>query len=148
MPIPPLNANGLLPAGVHLTTLDEIRDRFGVFRGTDRRPALFARLLEFVSSMRRSDLFEALVVDGSFVTAKADPNDIDAIAVLRPGHDFERDLPMSEYALVSRTLLTRRYRFDVIVAERNSGVYHTYLEFFSLVRNAPGMKKGMLQITP
>ncbi len=98
--------------------------------------------------MRRSDLFEALLIDGSFVTAKPAPNDIDAIAVLRPGHDFERDLPMSEYAVVSRTLLTRRFRFDGIVAERDSGVYPSYVEFFSLVRDAPGMKKGILKITP
>ena len=32
----------------------------------------------------------------SLVTAKPAPNDIDLVAVLRPGQDFERDLPMSE----------------------------------------------------
>ncbi len=147
MPIPPLNTDGFLPVGIHLAALGEIRERFGVFRGSDRRPNLFARLLELVSSMQRSKLFEALLIDGSFVTATRDPNDIDAIAVLRPGHDFERDLLMSEYAVVSRTMLTRRFRFDVIVAERDSGVYRTYVDFFSLVRNAPGVRKGILQIT-
>jgi hypothetical protein len=148
MPVPPFNAEGLLPAGIHIATRDEIRERFGVFRGSDRRLVLFARLLEFVSAVRRSNLFEALLIDGSFVTAKPDPNDIDIIAVLRPGHDFERDLPMSEYAVVSRAMLARRFRFDVVIAERGSGVYVAYLEFFSLVRDVPGVKKGMLQITP
>ena len=142
MPIPPFNSDGFLPPGIHDATLDEIRERFGAFCESDRRPRLFARLLELVSAMRRSGLFDSLLIDGSFVTAKAAPNDSDAVAVLRPGHDFERDLPMSEYAVVSRAMLARRFRFDIIVAERNSGIYNTYLEFFSLVRDAPGLRTG------
>lgn len=147
MPIPPLNANGLLPPGIHETTLDEIRDRFGVFRGNEQRPRLFVSLAELVAAMQRSTLFEALLVDGSFVTAKLTPNDMDIIAVLQPGHDFERDLLMSEYALVSRAMLRRRFRFDVVVAEKASAVYTTYIEFFSRVRESPELRKGILSIT-
>ena len=146
MPIPTLNSDGLLPPGVHETALDEIQERFGVFQGSDQRPRLFLRLAELFAAMQRSGLFEALLIDGSFVTAKLTPNDIDIIAVLHPGHDFERDLPMSEYALVSRTLLARRFRFDVIVAERDSAVYTTSIEFFSRVREAPDVKKGLLRL--
>src|SRR5215831_17889288 len=74
------------------------------------------------SSLRydRVDSSKAMLVDGSFVTSKPVPNDIDLLAVLRPGHDFERDLPISECALVSRGLLRRRFGFDVIVAERET----------------------------
>jgi len=142
MPIPPQNADGLLPAGIYDCSLDEIRTRFGNFQGSDRRLRLFERLGELVATMRRSGLFEAVLVDGSFVTQK--PNDVDLVAVLRPGHDFERDLPISEYALVSRVLLRRRFGFDVVVAERDSVVYETYVEFFSRVREAPELRKGML----
>lgn len=84
--------------------------------------------------------------DGSFVTAKPAPDDIDLVAVLRPGHDFERDLPMSEYALVSHAMLRRRYSFDVIVAERDSQLYRTYVEFFSRVRELPDARKGLLRL--
>ena len=96
--------------------------------------------------MQGSGLFDALLVDGSFVTAKPAPHDIDIIAVLRPGHHFERDLPMSEYAMVSRTMLARRFRFDVIIAENDSAIYKTYLEFFSRVRELPDLKKGLLRV--
>lgn len=67
-------------------------------------------------------------------------------AVLKSGHDFERHLPMSEYALVSRTLLRRRFGFDVVVAERDSQLYRTYVEFFSRVREAPDARKGVLRL--
>ena len=74
------------------------------------------------------------------------PNDIDLVAVLRPGHDFERDLPMSEYALVSRSLLRRRFGFDVVLAEAGTVLYRTYVEFFGRVREDPQRRKGMVRL--
>ncbi len=53
---------------------------------------------------------------------------------------------MSEYALVSRTHLRRRFGFDVIVAERDTQLYTTYVEFFSRVREAPERRKGLLRM--
>ncbi len=147
MPIPALNADGFLPTGVFDCSLDEVLPRFGNFQDSDVRPRLFARLEELVTAMKRSGLFESLLLDGSFTTAKPSPNDIDLVAVLRPGHDFERDLPMSEYALVSRTLLRRRFGFDIIIAERESQLYRTYVEFFRRVRENPEARKGLLQLT-
>jgi hypothetical protein len=146
MAIPALSPDGILPVGVFDCALADVRERFGAFRGSDRRVRLFTRLEELVLVLGTSGLFEALILDGSFVTAKPLPNDIDLIAVLRPGHDFERDLPMSEYALVSRALLRRRFGFDVVVAERDSSLYRTYVEFFSRVREAPELRKGLVRI--
>jgi hypothetical protein len=146
MPIPVLNANGFLPAGIFECTLPEMRQRFGGFQKSDQRLRLFARLEELFQAMQRSGLFESLLMDGSFVTAKPVPNDIDLEAVLKRGHDFERDLPMSEYALVSRNLLRRRFGFDVMVAESASPLYKTYVEFFSRVREMPDATKGLLRV--
>jgi hypothetical protein len=147
MPIPAFNAEGFLPAGIFDCSLADVRARFGNFQGSDIRQRLFAKLEEVVTAMQRSGLFESLLLDGSFVTAKPAPNDIDLVAVLRSGHDFERDLPMSEYALVSRAMLRRRFGFDIIVAERDSQLYRTYVEFFSRVRENPTARKGLLRLT-
>ena len=146
MPIPPLNTEGLLPAGIHEATLDELRQRFGAFHESDQRPKLIARLMDLARAMQASGLFDELLIDGSFVTTKPAPNDIDILAVLKPGHDFERDLPMSEYSLVSRALLRRRFGFDVIVAERGSAVYKRHVDFFSCLREAPNLKKGLVRL--
>ena len=147
MPIPALNNDGFLPSGVFDCTLPELRERFGKFQGSDHRSRLFARLEELFQAMQRSGLFEALLVDGSFVTSKPAPNDVDLIAVLRLGHNFERDLPMSEYALVSRAILRRRYGFDVVITEKDSQLCKTYIEFFSRVRDNPDVSKGMLRLS-
>lgn len=147
MPLPALNDNGFLPPGIFDCTLAEIRERFGRFQVSDHRSRLFARLEDLFLAMQQSRLFEALLVDGSFVTAKLVPNDIDLVAVLLPGHNFERDLPTSEYALVSRAMLRRRYGFDVVIAEKDSALCKTYIEFFSRVRDSPNVSKGMLRLS-
>lgn len=147
MPIPALNTDGFLPPWVYDCTVAEVRECFGRFQGSDHRSRLFERLEELFLAMQRSGLFEALLVDGSFVTAKSAPDDIDLVAVLRPEHNFEHDLPMSEYALLSRAILRRRFGFDVVIAERDSNLYKTYVEFFSGVRDNPDVKKGILRLS-
>ena len=146
MPIPALNENGFLPPGIWECSLTEIRERFGQFKVNEQRARLFKRLEEMFQTMQRSGLFAWLLVDGSFVTGKSAPNDIDLVAVLLPGHDFERDLPMSEYALVSRSMLRRRFGFDVVIAESDSHLYETYVDFFSRVRDNPDVRKGILRV--
>ncbi len=144
--IPPFNPHGLLPPGIFDCSFAQLQGRFGKFQESDRRPRLAQRLAEFVAAVQKSRLFDSLLIDGSFVTAKPAPNDIDLVAVLRPGHDFERDLPMSEYTLVSRALLRRRFGFDVLLAEQDSLLYQTYVEFFSRVREAPNLRKGLVRL--
>lgn len=92
MPIPALTSDGLLPEGVHDCTLRELQERFGEFQTTDARCRLFERLARFVQEATASGLVAAVIVDGSFVTAKNCPNDIDLIVILRPGHNFTADL--------------------------------------------------------
>jgi hypothetical protein len=79
LPIPNLNEQGLLPPGMHNCSLEEIGERFGTFQSTDRRPRLYEKLQVFLQQVRSIDLAIAVIVNGSFVTSKADPNDIDLI---------------------------------------------------------------------
>src|SRR6266550_4310222 len=97
MPIPDLNEDGFLPEGVHEASLEEVQERFGRLQRTDRRPTLFTKLALFLAEVRASGLVEAVIVDGSFVTAKDEPSDIDLILVLGRGHDFRADLKPIQY---------------------------------------------------
>jgi len=146
MAIPALNSNGLLPPGIHGATLEEIRLRFGSFQASDRRVQLFKRLEQLVVELRRSGRFAALVVDGSFVTAKPAPEDVDVIVVLHRDHDWTADLGPSDYALVSRPLLRRKFGFDVLLAAEGGADHERYVEFFGRVREDASMRKGMLRI--
>jgi hypothetical protein len=92
MPIPTLNPDGLLPVGIQDCTLDELKTGFGSFQGNDQRQLLFARLEGFLAEVRAAILVRSILVDGSFVTSKPDPNDIDLILIVASDHDFSGDL--------------------------------------------------------
>jgi hypothetical protein len=120
MAIPAFNAYGWLPEGIHDCTLEEAATQFGAFQRTDRRPQWWAKWLEFVREAQACDGIEALVVDGSFVTAAATPNDIDLIVVVSAQHDFARDFQPHEYHVFSKRRVQQRVGFDLLVARTDS----------------------------
>jgi hypothetical protein len=146
MPIPGLDGAGLLPPGVHDCTLDEVRQVFGVFQSTDRRPKLYDKLQSLVQEAWATGLVSEIVIDGSFVTAKTDPNDIDLILVLNPGHDFTAELRPFEYNVLSRRQARKIYGFDLLVAMPASAIYVEYLAFFAQVRGDTNRRKGLLRL--
>lgn len=93
MPIPALDEHGVLPVGVYDCTLDEIKRALGTFEGSDRRPKLFEKFQQFVAEARAAKCGRSLLIDGSFVTATAEPNDVDLVLVLPLTHDLTTDLP-------------------------------------------------------
>ncbi len=146
MPIPPLNRDGFLPEGIHECTLEEAQARFGVFQGNDRRPQLWAKLREFLREVKASRIVEAVLLNGSFISGKLAPNDIDLILVVPANHDFAADLTPAEYNVLSKRRVFRRLGFDVLVARDGSEEHRRYAAFFQQVRLAPGQRKGMLKI--
>ena len=146
MPIPPLEEHGLLPVGVHDCTLEEIKLRFGAFHGSDRRPQLFMKLTVLIGEAQAAQFARNLLVDGSFVTAKADPNDIDLVLVLPISHDLSIDLPPAQYNLISKKRVQRRFGFDMLSVRENTLEYDETVAFFQQVRHQPTLRKGILRL--
>ncbi len=146
MPIPPLDQYGLLSAGIHDCTLDELQRRFGSFQISDRRPVLFQKLLALVVEAKAARFIRWLLIDGSFVTAKSDPNDIDLVLVLPHTHDLKADLSPVQYNLVSKRRVQRQYGFDMVVVRENAVEYDEAVAFFQQVRGQPALRKGVLRL--
>jgi hypothetical protein len=146
MPIPNLNEQGLLPPGIYDCSLEEIGERFGTFQSTDRRPRLYEKLQVFLQQVRSTNLVIAVIVDGSFVTSKAVPNDIDLILVLPSSHDLRAELALMAYNVLSKRRVSRRYGFDILVARADAIEYTQSVEFFQQVRGQPHLHKGVLRI--
>jgi hypothetical protein len=79
--IPPFVENEILPAGMHLCTLEEVVDRFG---SNERRRQLCGELQCFVDRARDCG-FVGLVIWGSFPTGCPEPGDLDLLFVTLPG---------------------------------------------------------------
>lgn len=87
--LPPFDDSGNLPRGIHPAFIEEIVERFG--RGSPEREVEARELAEFVDWAKRSGV-QRLIINGSFVTDKQDPNDVDI--VLLPHKEWrQREMP-------------------------------------------------------
>jgi hypothetical protein len=85
-----------------------------------------------------------LLIDGSFVTAKEKPNDIDAV-VLLPA-DFEEQVACEfDAALELEGMLLSRMPEEIFAAE-DSADWNDWVEFFSQTREADRRRKGLVEI--
>jgi hypothetical protein len=139
--IPQFRPDGYLPDGLHVTSEAEVTFRFGSANPRRRRLAL--RLRRWIG-LARSVRAQRLFVDGSFVTAKDEPNDIDAVILL--ASDFERQVENGiEAALeLEEMLLTRRP--EEIFAAEDSDDWNDWIEFFSRTREPDGRRKGLVEV--
>jgi hypothetical protein len=144
--LPSFNEHGLHPVGIHDCTFEEAHSRFGTFQASDRRSQLWAKFRDFFHEAQATRLVDAVLLNGSFVTAKPNPNDIDLILVIAATHDFTRDLSAAEYNVLSAQRVKHRHRLDVLVARENSNQYRRYLRLFEQVRLEPDRTKGILRI--
>ncbi len=84
--IPHFNDDGYLPPGIHHATVEEIANRFG--QESEMRQAQMQSLRWLIDLASRAGALR-VVVNGSFVTEKFEPNDIDCVLLIGP--DFPRD---------------------------------------------------------
>ena len=148
MAIPDWNEFGVLPEGIHDCAIDEIGHRFGF---NDHRLALICGLQQAIEWLGTMPPIESLIVDGSFVTDKERPSDIDAVAMInnlteRNQREWVRAWqPQHQH-------LKAAFRVDlyptVVGAGNNFAAYFQYLRpEEALNRGAPlGLLKGILRI--
>ena len=141
--IPTFTRQGFLPPGIHQATLDEFKERFVIFQRSDRRCRIFAQLEKLLDQAVRTRIVKRILIAGSFVSAKPEPNDFDCIVVLDPSI-VGKPLQPFEYQLVSRKMAQRLFRGDVMPALDNSTALQAYLEFFQTARD--GQRIGIVEI--
>lgn len=138
--IPDFRDDGYLPDGVHRASEAEITFRFGSIGPQRRRLAL--RLRRWIELARQCSV-RRLMVDGSFVTTKDSPNDIDAVVLLPD--DFMRQIENGSAAALDleNMLLTRRPE-EVFAAEDEFD--WNECEVFSRTREPDSRCKGLVEV--
>jgi hypothetical protein len=140
-PIPQFRADGYLPEGVFLATESDVLFRFGA--PTRRRRILALRVKRWLELVRQTGA-RRFLVDGSFVTAKEEPEDVDAVVLLAP--DFQRQVDAGiEPALALEDMPVTRHPEEIFAAEDGDD-WNAWIEFFSRTRHANGRRKGLVEI--
>lgn len=139
--IPVFRNDGYLPVGLHITSDADVTFRFG--SASSRRRRLILRLRRWLDLARLTNA-RRFLVDGSFVTAKDEPNDIDAVILL--ANDFEQQVSSGLDAALEleEMLLTRRP--EEIFAAEDLRDWDEWVEFFSRTRELDGRRKGLVEI--
>jgi hypothetical protein len=84
------------------------------------------------------------LLDGSFVTAKEEPDDIDAVVLLADDFDQQILHGLDAALELEEMLLTRRP--EEIFAAEDTQDWNDWVEFFSRTREADGRRKGLVEI--
>ena len=141
--IPTFDERGLLPLGLHESTISEIRAVLGF---TERRKRLIDGLERFVRIWSDSGFLEYSVIDGSFATDKPEPGDIDMLLVpndetlsslpadfryLAASHSYDRDFTKREFGCEA-FVMVGKYDLD------------DWLDFFGADRR--GRRRGLIRL--
>jgi hypothetical protein len=143
--LPPFNAEGDLPPGVHRATLLEILQRFG--QGAVQRRAVADRLNRLYQLAASTGQLARFVVFGSFVTAKAEPNDVDVVLLMEDAFDLAS--VKGEAALVfQHTAADACFGASVFWARRSGafGGEQAMIEYWQVRRE--GGQRGIVEIVP
>lgn len=109
--IPPFDDNGNLPPGVHHVHLSDIEKRF---TWTEKRKELFQGLTEAVVNLSFAGVL-LLYIDGSFITSKDDPSDVDGCWVWNPGVNYQLLDPVLTDRKPPREKMKQKYGVDLLV---------------------------------
>ena len=132
---------GVLPPGIHWTTLKEADDRFGQ---TPYRAWLYEGVVAVSEALRLAKC-ERMYLDGSFVTEKDRPNDFDGC--WDPTNVVARLLdPVLLDFSNGRAAQKQKYRGEMFISDGlNTGI-ETFLEFFQREK-LTGAAKGIVGIS-
>jgi hypothetical protein len=141
MPVPAFRTDGYLPEGVHVASEAEVAVRFG--QETLGRQLLMARVSEWLT-LARAVGARRFLVDGSFVTTKPNPADVDAVCWLPSNFGLLSHAGHSEARRLSRMLDLRSPEelFGVFSSEE----WDEWCEFFGRTYELDGRRKGVVEV--
>lgn len=94
--IPEFQDNGDLPVGVYSASLADVINRFG--QGSAQRQAVAQRLERIHQLVSETGHVARMIVFGSFVTAKEQPEDVDLVIIMED--TFDPDQLSGEHKLL------------------------------------------------
>lgn len=139
--ISPFRTDGYLPEGLHFASEAEVTFRFGA--SSRRRQRLILRLRRWIELARQINSLRMLI-DGSFVTAKEEPNDIEVVVLLPRNFDQQIQDGSPSALELEELILTRRPE-EMFAAEDDTD-WNEWVQFFSRTREADGRRKGLVEI--
>ena len=136
--IPEFNKYGNLPAGIYKSSITCIENKFGI--SSEKRILLFNNyqiFLELLSPFKKK--IKRIILDGSFVTSKESPGDIDCIVIIENKFRFAPEI-VKKLCDSKKLYNIHLFMFE----EKNIESYRKILNFFSKDRDLK--PKGIVEV--
>lgn len=143
MALPAFNEEGDLPPGIHCATLAEVLERFG--QGSAQRSTVSNRLNRLYQLVASTGHLGRIIVFGSFVTSKCEPNDVDVILLMEDTFDLAS--VTGEAALVFQHMEADAHFGASVFWTRRSGAIggeQAMVEYWQVRRE--GGQRGIVEI--
>lgn len=108
--IPHLNQYNLLPAGVHECSIDEIENTF-VYNSIRRQ--IWDSFIDYFNLIKNLSEIESIYIDGSFVTDRESPSDVDIAIEFVSLYDWGR-LRRAHPELFDEAVIKERWHLDYL----------------------------------
>ena len=149
--LPQFDKRGLLPPGAYGCTLAQART---IFAYNIRRELLFNALTWTLQKMRQANLTGDVFLDGSFVTDKAHPDDVDVILDVRQQSQNAQGLALLFYINRTDELSKMGVNWFANLTGESGTSQHNFNDFFHYVgattaatkQLQPQDKKGTLRL--
>jgi hypothetical protein len=144
MSLPEFNETGDLPTGVHGASLAETIARFGT--GSDRRRLVARRLERIYEIASQTAHLVRFIVFGSFVTVKAEPNDVDVFMIMDDNFDMGSLVGEARLLFVDHGSAQDHFGASVFWMRRMAAIggEQAAIEDWQIKRD--GMERGILEI--
>lgn len=138
MPIPGFNRYGLLPDGVYGCTMPEVEEALA---WNEQRRGLTESLQAFIREelLNRFTIIPPLVLDGSYVSKKANPSNINL--VLELSHLSDADQWQGQMLFQGRAELFRCYQIDMLPGLK--GLNQDFVDLLQTLRPQTAFEKGL-----
>ena len=138
MPIPAFDRFGLLPGGIHECTIEEVEMNLA---WNDVRRQLTAQLRDFIADelVPRFAVVPPVVLDGSYVSQKASPSNINLVLELSDLPDT--DQWEGQMLLQGKADLFRSYQIDLHLGL--NGLKKDFVDLLQNLRPQTALEKGL-----
>lgn len=143
--IPNFNQYGVLPEGIYICTLKDIKEKFCSIDNLDVRCILFKKFESYVKELKKYNIPCELMVDGSFITNKVEPSDIDLLIAIPFDWD-PKEYKNTCFMLINEDYIKLKYNFSLFSTFLDTESLDSTIDFYRQVKGKPGFIKGILKV--
>lgn len=131
--------DGILPEGIHECSLVDAEQ---MLVKDGRRRDLWQKLTNFINWIRPMSIFQYIYIDGSFLTDKPDPNDIDLVLEFTQNNSC--NLATIDPKVFNHMYLVSTFSLDVYFSPTFvPSNYNDFRDFFQYIGVKEGFSRGL-----